>query len=90
MIVVKFMGLLDLLTALAFILLHHGFLGPDIAFYFLIYLGIKMVGFWGDMVSKIDGLCAVYMLLMFLGFQFFLTYIIAIYLGQKALFSLFA
>lgn len=88
--IVKLMGFLDLMTAVMFLLLHYNIVRPAACIYFLFYLVVKAVAFWGDFASILDGLSAVYMVLMFLGLRYAITFVVVIYLGQKALFSLLA
>ena len=88
--IVKLMGLLDLATTIAILLLHYNIIEAGSMMFFIVYLSIKTIGFWGDFASKLDGLCVAYIILMILGLKSFFVFIIVIYLGQKALFSLLA
>jgi hypothetical protein len=84
----KLMSLIDLFSAIAVLLVHFGVFEAKIMTYLIIFLVLKTIGFWGDFASIIDGVCAAYMLLMFTGFTCFISFFVAIWLGQKAIFGL--
>ena len=85
--IIKILGFFDLLTALIIFLLHNNLVGWKIALIAFIYLMIKAVVFFGDIMSILDGVTGIYIIVLLLGFHTFLTYIFIIYLVQKAVFS---
>ena len=86
--VVKLLGIADLLTAAAVILLHYDILGWRIGLVFVAYLMIKGWLFRQDINSIMDILCGIYMFVMLFGFTTIISWVVAIYLFQKAVFSL--
>jgi hypothetical protein len=87
--IVKFMGFLDLCTALVIFLAHHDSIAWRFPVASSLYLFAKAYAFKGDLVSLIDLIIGLYIFAILIGWQFFITYIIIIYLLQKALFSFF-
>jgi hypothetical protein len=89
--VVKLMGVMDLLSAAAVLLLHYNFLiSWRIGFLFVAYLLIKGWLFREDLNSIMDILCGLYMFVMLFGFTTIVSWVVAVYLFQKACFSLAA
>ena len=88
MVLLKFMGLLDLAAAGVMLLMQFDSVPWRIGFIFAIYLIFKAVMFFHDFASILDLVVGVYTLIMLVGFTSFFTYIFAIYLVQKGLFSL--
>ena len=86
---VKLFGIMDLLSAILFILLKYG-IGINIAYIFVIYLLAKGLLFFGDFNSFIDLVIAGFMLLASQGVFIFVTWILILYLLQKSFFSLLA
>jgi hypothetical protein len=86
--VVKFLGVMDLLSAVTVILLHYDIIGWRIGLIFVAYLIIKGWIFREDINSIMDILCGLYMFVMLFGFTTFISWVVAIYLFQKAVFSL--
>ena len=87
----KLLGVMDLLSAFAVILLHYDFLiGWRIGLIFVAYLLIKGWMFRQDITSIMDILCGLYMFVMLFGFTTIVSWVVAIYLFQKACFSLAA
>jgi hypothetical protein len=86
--VVKLLGVMDLLSAVAVILLHYDLLGWRIGFLFVAYLIIKGWLFREDINSIMDILCGIYIFVMLFGLTTFISWVVAIYLFQKAVFSL--
>jgi hypothetical protein len=86
--VVKLLGVADLLSALVVILLHYEIVGWRIGLIFVAYLLIKGWLFREDLNSILDILCGVYMFVMLFGFTTIISWVIAVYLFQKAVFSL--
>lgn len=85
--IVKLLGLMDLLTAIAAVFVQIGFFPPVILKFFMFYLIIKGVIFIKSFSSIADLLCAGYLIAMMFGVKTFLVYIVALYLFQKAVFS---
>ncbi|MEA3430725.1 MAG: hypothetical protein U9R08_05610 [Nanoarchaeota archaeon] len=87
--IVKFMGILDIIAAIVMILLHYSIGTWRLTFLFALYLFLKAIAFRGDMHSFLDGVIGVYMIFLLFGLHSVLTFVAAIYLLQKAVFSLF-
>jgi hypothetical protein len=86
---VKLMGIMDLLSAVAVIMLHYDFfITWRIGLIFAAYLILKGWLFRSDIASLLDLLCGIYLFIMLLGFTTFLSWVVAVYLFQKAVFSL--
>ncbi len=86
--VVKLLGTADLISAVVVILLHYDLVGWRIGLLFAAYLIIKGWSFRSDINSVMDILCGLYMILLVFGLSTFVSWVIAIYLFQKAVFSL--
>ena len=86
--VIKLLGAADLLAAVAVILLHYDLLGWRIGIIFVLYLIVKGWIFRASIASIMDILCGIYMFVMLFGFTTIVSWVIAIYLFQKAVFSL--
>ena len=87
--VVKLFGIADLLSAVVVVMLHYDFfITWRIGFLFVAYLLIKGWMFREDINSIMDILCGMYMLVMLFGFTTIISWVVAIYLFQKACFSL--
>ncbi len=87
--IVKFMGVLDLLAALFLILFQLEIVTSRVMLSFALYLFVKGVVFWGDGASRIDLILSIYMVSLLIWSPWILSIIAAIYLIQKAFFSLF-
>ena len=83
--IVKLFSIADLITAAVMLLLHFSYVPWNIGVAAAIYLMIKWYMFRGDIASFIDLFVGVYIILLMLGFQTFLTYIFTGYLLQKAM-----
>ena len=86
--VVKLMGVMDLLSAVCVVLLHYDILSWRIGLIFVAYLVIKGWLFREDINSVMDLLCGIYMFVMLFGFTTIVTWVVVVYLFQKAVFSL--
>lgn len=86
--VVKLLGAADLLSAVAVVLLHYDLIGWRIGLIFVAYLIIKGWLFREDLNSVMDMLCGIYMFVMLFGFTTIVSWVIAIYLFQKSVFSI--
>ena len=84
----RFFSIADLAVAISMILLHHSIVPWNIGVACSFYLMIKFYMFRGDIASFIDLFVGVYIILLMLGVQTFLTYLFAGYLIQKGLFGL--
>lgn len=87
--IVKLLGLIDLLAAV-FIILLKFHIGENIAVIIAIILLIKSIIFLTSFISLIDILAGVFLLLAAYGHYYFFTWIFALWLLQKAFFSLLA
>jgi hypothetical protein len=86
--VVKLLGVGDLLCAVAVVLLHYNLLNWRIGVLFVAFLIIKGWLFKEDITSIVDILCGIYMFVMLFGVTTIISWVVAIYLLQKAVFSL--
>ena len=86
---IKLFGIMDLLSAILFILLKYN-IGIGMAYIFVIYLIAKGLLFFGDFNSYMDIIIAGFMLLASQGIFIWVTWIFIFYLLQKAFFSLVA
>ncbi|MBW2964549.1 hypothetical protein KY363_03745 [Candidatus Woesearchaeota archaeon] len=86
--VVKLLGVADLLAAVVVVLLHYQVIGWRIGIIFVAYLILKGWLFRVDINSIMDILCGLYMFVMLFGFTTIITWVVVIYLFQKAVFSL--
>ncbi|MBS3171071.1 hypothetical protein J4449_00500 [Candidatus Woesearchaeota archaeon] len=87
MILFKFLGFLDIVSALVILVLKFGFF-VDLGILLSIYLAIKSIIFIKDAASIIDLVTAVFFFLAAFGYYFSFTWIFAIWLLQKGLFTL--
>ena len=88
---VKLLGFMDLLSAAAVLLLHYDLIiGWRIGLIFVAYLMIKGFIFRTDISSLLDVLCGIYIFVMLFGFTTVVSWVVAVYLFQKAVFSLAA
>ncbi len=83
----KIMGLMDLLAAMIAVFVHIGFLPGNALTIFIAYLAIKGAIFIKSATSVLDLACALYLIVLALGLKTFLVYLVALYLFQKAVFS---
>lgn len=87
--IVKLLGIMDLLAAITVLLLHYNLIiGWRIGFIFVAYLLVKGWLFREDINSVMDILCGLYMFVMLFGFTTIISWVIAIYLFQKSVFTL--
>tara|TARA_Y100000296_G_C5165092_1_gene254087 strand:+ start:931 stop:1266 length:336 start_codon:yes stop_codon:yes gene_type:complete len=90
--IIKLLGFLDLLTALVVFLIQHdyynGWRFPVVCF---MYLAFKAYAYKGDVASLIDGVAGIYFIFLIFGLSnIVISYLVIIYLVQKALMSLSA
>ncbi|MBW2967462.1 hypothetical protein KY362_03165 [Candidatus Woesearchaeota archaeon] len=94
--VVKLMGIGDLLSAILVVVLHYQIqsdfhlISWRIGIIFVAYLIMKGWLLRGDINSIMDVLCGLYVFVMLFGFTTIVSWVVAIYLFQKAVFSLAA
>lgn len=79
---------MDFAALVVLVLLHFDMVGWRIGFAFAFYLILKAVAFFGNIHSVIDGVIGLYMVLMLFGYTSILTLVAAVYLLQKAFFSI--
>ncbi|MFH1210720.1 MAG: hypothetical protein V1645_02275 [archaeon] len=87
--VIKLLGIMDLLTALSIILLRFG-AAKTMAFALGIYLIIKGIIFIKSVPSMLDIAAGIIVLIAFYGYFNILTWIAAIWLTQKGVISIFS
>jgi len=85
--IVKILGLLDLLAAAVALFAHIGFLPVNLLYFFAFYLILKGAIFFRSLTSILDVACAAYLIAIAFGAKTFLVYLVALYLFQKAVFS---
>ena len=88
MIVILF-GVMDFLASIAFLLISFGWF-KGFAVFMAIYLIIKGIIFFTDIVSWVDLACGIYLLLIVLGVSASLSILCIIWLLQKAIISFFS
>lgn len=89
MVFLKFLGIADLVAASMLILLHIDYVNARIALSGAFYLIGKGIMFRGDFASVVDAVGGIYIILMVIfGFHTFLTYLVFIWLFQKAFLSI--
>ena len=86
--ILKLLGLIDLLAAVIAIFVHIGYLPGNFLYFFIFYLIIKGMIFIKSFSSIGDLLCGIYLLALAFGFKSFLVYIVVIFLFQKSVFSM--
>jgi hypothetical protein len=86
----KLLGIGDLLATVVVILAHYHVIGWKIIFIFSLFLIIKGWLFRESIMSLVDILCGLYIFVMMFGFTTIISWVVAIYLFQKACFSLAA
>ena len=89
MVLIKFLGLLDILSGLIIIILKFNVFS-EIGLFLSIFLGLKSIIFIKDVASVIDLVTAGFLFLASIGFYFSFTWIFSIWLLQKGLFTLIA
>lgn len=85
--IVKLLGVLDLLAAIFLILLRWN-IGSNIALVLGILLGIKSLIFFYNWASVIDIISVGILIAASFGFYFYFSWIFSLWLLQKAFFSL--
>jgi hypothetical protein len=85
----KFMGVLDIFVSIAIILFQYNIIPGKIIFSLAFYLLIKTIIFFGDTLSMIDGLVAIYMMIMLLYQVEIISIICAVYLFIKGGLSMY-
>ena len=85
---VKLLGILDLLAAIFLILLRWG-IGSDVGLVIGILLGIKSLIFLSNWASIVDLISVVILILAALGHYYYFSWLFSIWLLQKAFFSFF-
>ncbi len=88
MLIVKFLGLMDLFCAVTIVLLNYGLINKLIAVGAILYLIVKGFMFRKDISSILDVISGLYMCLLLLGFGSILTFIFVVYLVEKGIISL--
>jgi len=86
--IVKLLGLVDLLAALCFLLVQWGVF-ENFAVVIAIILLIKSLIFISDFTSIIDLISALYLFLVIFNIHSAFAFIFVLWLLQKAIFSLF-
>ena len=84
--VVKLFGLMDFLASIAFILISFGWF-KGFAIFMGIYLLLKGIIFFTDIISWVDLICGVYLLLIVWGVGAGLSIVCIVWLLQKAVIS---
>ena len=88
MVFVKIFAFLDLIILIIILGLHFNFVNSlIITLLAALYLFFKGIIFIGDFFSILDILVGIYLVLMYLGVQTFVTYIIIFYFIYKIVFS---
>lgn len=88
--IVKFMGLMDILSVIILFLFKYGIVSRTFVIIAAIYLFAKGVFFFRNIVSLIDFGVAIVFILALFGIYNVLTWIAMIWILQKAILSLFS
>lgn len=88
MILVKIMGIMDILSGLTIILFTYDLIGLKALLAFLVYLIVKGIAFRGDLASIGDFGISIYMIFMIFLPLPLISFIVALYLFQKGIFSI--
>ncbi len=88
--VVKLLGIGDLLAAVVVVMMHYDLVGWRIGLLFAAYLLIKGFMFKGDFSSILDMVCGAYIIIMMFGLTTIVDWIVVLYLFQKSVFSIAA
>lgn len=84
---IKLLGVIDLLAAIVFILVQWD-IGVKIGVIAAVYLIVKSLIFISDFTSWIDLIAGIYLVLVLLGINSTFSFIFALWLLQKGIFSL--
>jgi len=87
--IVKFMGLLDIFTAIVIVLFQFKYIHNPLVISLGLYLLLKAVIFFGDFFSIVDGIVGLYVLFMLILSFETLSFLAAGYLVIKGLSSMF-
>lgn len=88
--ILKLMGLMDILSVLILLLFKYGIISQKFVIIATIYLAIKGIIFFRNVVSLADFGVAVIFVLALFGVYNVLTWIAMIWILQKAILSLFS
>ena len=89
MLLVRLMGLLDLVACVLILLYQLNVIGYFTLFPFVLYLLIKGWMFRSDLASLVDIGIGIYLLLIWFFSPWIITILVILYLLQKAVMSLF-
>lgn len=86
MVLVKILGLFDVLAGISLILVKFGFNG--LAILFSVYLILKGLVYIKDLISVADIICGVAVILAIYGYFNIFSWLVALWLLQKGIISL--
>ena len=87
--IVNIFGIMDFLASIAFVMISFGWF-KGFAIFMAVYLIIKGIIFFSDIISWIDFACGAYLLLIVIGVSPLLSVLCIIWLLQKAIISFFS
>ena len=90
MVLVKILGLMDLLAALAYALVKYSLISQSVAAVLVLVVLVKSIIFLKDVSSMIDMAAALFLLLAIYGMLPSAAIFAALWLLQKSIFSFFA
>ncbi|MBU4502564.1 MAG: hypothetical protein KKA79_08250 [Nanoarchaeota archaeon] len=90
MVFVKLLGLIDIFSVIILILFKYGWVSKTFMVVAVIYLMIKGIMFFHNIVSLLDFGIAIVFILAIFGIYNVLTWIAIVWLLQKAILSLFS
>ena len=90
MVFLKLMGLMDILSIAILLLFKYGLISQKFLIVAIIYLMIKGIMFFKNIVSLADFGVAIIFILALFGIYNVLTWIAILWILQKAVFSLFS
>ncbi|MDI3543751.1 MAG: hypothetical protein PWQ28_32 [Candidatus Woesearchaeota archaeon] len=88
--ILKIYGSLDLMSAFVIFLCSLDLIGIKLPILIMLYLGFKVILYFGDLASFLDLAVIIYMIFLLLGFSnLVITVLSIVYLAQKGIASLF-
>lgn len=89
--IIKFLGFLDFLSSMSFLMLQYGFAPLNFMLAMISYLILKGFAFRSDINGILDIVSGFCLLISLIGLRnWIITFIFAFYLGQKGVSSMFS
>jgi hypothetical protein len=84
----KLFGFMDFFAWISLVFFQFG-LFKNLLLFFSVYLIIKLLIFFPDLMSAVDGITGIFFIFAFFGMFSFITWVLFLFLMQKSLFTLF-